>query len=582
MKDPNWRRRDRCDYKSEPNHPSDTHHEAPEQTSHRLDMRSSEDFFDYHSSNDSEPDSWGKPPTEPNLVKGQNISAQRAESEHVVNSAVTASAGICGLTMNRPIEGTDISMPLSVIHLIPLYNSQHQSLEESTRGAPFDVVRIQRLNNTLDESQLNPTDELNTQLIAALQAATQTPRTIRHHSQIPTAVTRSRSSRPLKHEKSNETLLRDLAITDTGPLKGYVKADRESTESSETKNRRTSTVLDHQHQRSSSLNSNIAFKKMLRKLHRRTAHISAKESHSSQDDTAGHCDSLPLGSEVSMRAERRDLRNTDSSDASCGSDPSNRTWSTKATSISSSHFNPRAREFLSFSRKEPEIPEEFQHQKFRRLPIADLFKKPEDVQPANVSTISTSEDQPLLEQGTCPQSITTLPDPSNDVLTSFLGHLIQAGSNPLSMYPPLGAFPSMFSAWSPGQVPSLLMPGAVPLMGMPPPPAATLPKASMYDSSGLQPVPPANQLPSCYSAPKASTSGLSGPSQSQQAGFGTKSSRCYVPKPRKPDPGDQLAYEAWIEWRKANEPGYAMECKMRQKRRAQRMMVSPSGPNTQD
>lgn len=43
-----------------------------------------------------------------------------------------------------------------------------------------------------------------------------------------------------------------------------------------------------------------------------------------------------------------------------------------------------------------------------------------------------------------------------------------------------------------------------------------------------------------------------------------------VPKPRRPDPRDQQAYEAWIEWRKANQPGYAHECRMRQQRRAQR------------
>ncbi|UKZ62101.1 uncharacterized protein TrAtP1_003360 [Trichoderma atroviride] len=37
-----------------------------------------------------------------------------------------------------------------------------------------------------------------------------------------------------------------------------------------------------------------------------------------------------------------------------------------------------------------------------------------------------------------------------------------------------------------------------------------------------------------------------------------------VPKPRRPDPSDQQAYEEWIEWRKANQPGYAHECRMRQ------------------
>ncbi|KHN99409.1 uncharacterized protein MAM_03107 [Metarhizium album ARSEF 1941] len=48
-----------------------------------------------------------------------------------------------------------------------------------------------------------------------------------------------------------------------------------------------------------------------------------------------------------------------------------------------------------------------------------------------------------------------------------------------------------------------------------------------------------------------------------------------VPKPKQPNPKDQQEYEAWVEWRKATEPGYAMACKLRQQRRAQR-----NGPRT--
>ncbi|KAF4584108.1 Tryptophan RNA-binding attenuator protein-like protein [Ophiocordyceps camponoti-floridani] len=43
-----------------------------------------------------------------------------------------------------------------------------------------------------------------------------------------------------------------------------------------------------------------------------------------------------------------------------------------------------------------------------------------------------------------------------------------------------------------------------------------------------------------------------------------------VPKPRVPNACDQQAYEAYIEQRKATEPGYAMECRLRQQRRAKR------------
>ncbi|KAG6113626.1 hypothetical protein E4U13_003728 [Claviceps humidiphila] len=49
-----------------------------------------------------------------------------------------------------------------------------------------------------------------------------------------------------------------------------------------------------------------------------------------------------------------------------------------------------------------------------------------------------------------------------------------------------------------------------------------------------------------------------------------------VPKPRSPNPKTQQEYEAWVEWRKANEPGYAMACKVRQQRRAQRKTPQPT------
>lgn len=51
----------------------------------------------------------------------------------------------------------------------------------------------------------------------------------------------------------------------------------------------------------------------------------------------------------------------------------------------------------------------------------------------------------------------------------------------------------------------------------------------------------------------------------------TNTRRPAVPKPTLPNASAQLAYEEWIEWRKANEPGYAVECKARQQRRSQRV-----------
>ncbi|KAJ3474728.1 hypothetical protein NLG97_g9718 [Lecanicillium saksenae] len=50
-----------------------------------------------------------------------------------------------------------------------------------------------------------------------------------------------------------------------------------------------------------------------------------------------------------------------------------------------------------------------------------------------------------------------------------------------------------------------------------------------------------------------------------------------VPKPTLPNASAQLAYEEWIEWRKAHEPGYAVECKARQQRRSQRVKGPKDG-----
>lgn len=55
---------------------------------------------------------------------------------------------------------------------------------------------------------------------------------------------------------------------------------------------------------------------------------------------------------------------------------------------------------------------------------------------------------------------------------------------------------------------------------------------------------------------------------------------CPVPKPKIPSASSQQAYEAWIEWRKANEPGYAMECKQRQQRRSQRIKTAGAQPDS--
>ena len=89
-------------------------------------------------------------------------------------------------------------------------------------------------------------------------------------------------------------------------------------------------------------------------------------------------------------------------------------------------------------------------------------------------------------------------------------------------------------------------------------------------NTGYIPLPGAGMIPPPDLMAKVGTNALA-----PLAGNHTSSS-CPgpIPKPRVPDPRKQQEYEAWIEWRKANEPGYAMECKLRQQRRSQRNAAS--------
>jgi hypothetical protein len=72
--------------------------------------------------------------------------------------------------------------------------------------------------------------------------------------------------------------------------------------------------------------------------------------------------------------------------------------------------------------------------------------------------------------------------------------------------------------------------------------------------------------------------GVGGMAGQQMAGTAQNRHPQPVAKPRRPDPSNQQAYEAWIEWRKAHEPGYALECKLRQQRRSQRHVTAAPKP----
>jgi hypothetical protein len=171
-----------------------------------------------------------------------------------------------------------------------------------------------------------------------------------------------------------------------------------------------------------------------------------------------------------------------------------------------------------------------------------------------------------------PQSACPTPE-SMESWKALLGSLIHStGGTSSNACADTGLPMNSFAAWPAGQISPLMFPMGLPTLGMPAPPFTTaFPGAGSTCVQGTQPhgcaegtaMPISMPLPQIPGSTMPPVAGSSAPVQPR-----------YVPKPRNPDPSDQLAYEAWIEWRKAHEPGYAMECKMRQRRRAQRLTIT--------
>lgn len=219
-------------------------------------------------------------------------------------------------------------------------------------------------------------------------------------------------------------------------------------------------------------------------------------------------------------------------------------------------FNPKAREFLSFALCRESGSEEGDMEPFQ--PFSAPFTQ-KDGQ-TNVTSLASLTDmssvQPPPPYGFVPFAAAngaTDPLTLNNLMARRLipvsadhfGGSLQAPAIPLQ---PLSLInPAML------QPQPVLQPMSGNILGFPAPtpmnPPFTLSASSTTPFLNM----PSSQMPLMGGAPH--------PSQQQPHP---------VPKPRRPDPRDQQAYEAWIEWRKANQPGYAYECRMRQQRRAQR------------
>ncbi|KAJ4133608.1 hypothetical protein NW768_005196 [Fusarium equiseti] len=239
-------------------------------------------------------------------------------------------------------------------------------------------------------------------------------------------------------------------------------------------------------------------------------------------------------------------------------------------------LNPRAREFLSFksftrTSESSDCPNE-SDEEFLRQTCLDKGSEESDITTnQSVETILTTLNHPLPFRKP-EHAIHSVRDKSNSETNSlpFGGQSPAVFGSTANLSPfsnaafPFGAYQVPMQSAPPAGLPSSLGLGAT--LGKWPPVTSlgnqfTLPTAN----TPFQPCPVAsNPFIGLSTAPQwpynpAMGSGLY--------------STCPPPvlKPTVPNTPQQQQYEAYVEWRKANEPGYALACKSRQQRRAQRV-----------
>lgn len=226
-------------------------------------------------------------------------------------------------------------------------------------------------------------------------------------------------------------------------------------------------------------------------------------------------------------------------------------------------LNPRAREFLSFTQRQDSEPERENQA---------LFQTPFPVCPpeAPIGQASGTVDGhlpsfPLLGSNPLPYEPISSSSPSppsygfNGIVPINIGSVLAANALALGLnqLQGLGSTPALLTTPPEGLGHQpVLQPIASNMLALQPTPL-TSSALALNNNADLGRVGPVCQFGSAVVAPGQPP----------------------VPKPRIPNPKNQQAYEAWIEWRKANEPGYAMECKLRQQRRAQRHL--PTKPKHQ-
>lgn len=350
-------------------------------------------------------------------------------------------------------------------------------------------------------------------------------------------------------EKARKAVLEDPAVADVGECYRVSEINKHG------ESLNVQSVRDNEKQKHL-LEKQLAFQKMLSKLNKN----SLPEDRSTEtlqfvrggqinphrpdnDNKQGAC-ATRYPKDLRLRDSGLDFSSRDSHEKEHSGD--------SAISVDSrcqgNSLNPRAREFLSykpFSYKEPTQ--------------GLVMNQSQDSLPTLGYEKTDTREKPLMHESLDPASIEEPSVPFPIIKNKDF--------QPLSSILPPGFMGPFLIPTLPGLGP---LPSLVTPLGVTP-----------YPHQGQQFNPPPGFPPSLPPSYPLSTTGFNNPSvpEFNSPAYGPAfNSRPFmpVPKPRKPDATTQQAYEAYLEWRKTNEPGYAMECKRRQQRRAQRQAFTPS------
>ncbi|KAJ3520720.1 hypothetical protein NM208_g13597 [Fusarium decemcellulare] len=326
-----------------------------------------------------------------------------------------------------------------------------------------------------------------------------------------------------------------------------------------------------------------AFQKMLQKLQRGAQKAATTIQDKTRDACCNHA--CPWGPTIGQQpSATRELRKINKSDSGIdllhiASSRSKESSQDSGVCIGpdalSKGLNPRAREFLSFRGGIPMPTEKHDPRDDSSHSPCNLahekVAKGDDLAATNPALFGSPFPTIPVDQG---------PDKMDGISCQGPGAIpiSTLGSTSLGSMPSLSPFSSFAFPLSPYQslglsaipgLPSGMLPGAglgTSAAGCSPP----VDLANQFNLPGIGPTTqPLSVTPSSFPNNISAVTTPCGP----LAAMGCANSKPHpVPKPVNPNPAQQQAYEAWIEWRKANEPGYALECRNRQQRRAQRNM----------